>query len=359
MALKKDLNCPHCKKNIDITYFLETEISKTRRDMEHDLNKKLEEESELLQKRFEEKKTLQENEIIHLKKQVLDERQNTKLLKSKIENQIREELYNKQENINKLFEENLKRKYELKFQHLQLKENEYKKEIQNLNNKVESEENRLKGESQELVIETWLKHEFPIDKVKEIKKGQSGADTLLIVNDKFQSNIGTILIESKRTKSFSNTWTKKLKEDLAKIKSNVGIIVTQAMPTGKDYLHEVDGIWICHYSDYKNLIKVLRKSLLAINGVIKTQEQSKDTKSLIFEYLTSSEYRRIIETIVKSFSNLKNSLNKEKIAMNKIWNEREANIDQVIHNTAAMYGRMKGIAGQSIEDIDILKLTKE
>ena len=30
------------------------------------------------------------------------------------------------------------------------------------------------------------------------------------------------------------------------------------------------------------------------------------------------------------------------MAMNKIWNERETNIDQVINSTAAMYGKMKG-----------------
>ena len=45
--------------------------------------------------------------------------------------------------------------------------------------------------------------------------------------------------------------------------------------------------------------------------------------------------------------------------MNKIWKEREASIDKVIENTAGMYGKLKGIAGPSIEEIDILKLTKE
>ena len=94
-----------------------------------------------------------------------------------------------------------------------LRENEAK-------DKVDGEENRIKGESQEQLIEEWLKQEFPIDKVKEIKKGQAGADTLLQVNDKYQSGIGSILIESKRTKNFSNTWIKKMKGDLKKVKSN-------------------------------------------------------------------------------------------------------------------------------------------
>ena len=348
MNIKHDLTCPHCKKNIDLSGYLEDQILNTRDEIEDELKTK-----------FENEKLSHQEEVNKLKQKVLKEQQNSKLLRSQVENEIREEFLNEQEDVQKRIEKSVKDKYELKFKHLQIKENEYKKEIQILHNKVDGEENRIKGESQELVIEEWLKHEFPQDKVSEIKKGQSGADTVLLVNDKIGTAIGSILIESKRTKSFSKSWIKKLKEDVKKVKSNVGIVVTHAMPTGKDFLHEVDGVWICHYSEYKNLIKVVRKSLIAINSVIKTQEQSSDTKSLIFDYLTSHEFKQIIETIIGSFSNLKNSLNKEKMAMNKIWNERETNIDQVINSTAAMYGKMKGIAGQSIEDIDILKLTKE
>ena len=348
MDLKHDLTCPHCKKNIDLSGYLEDQILNTRDEIEDELKTK-----------FENEKLSHQEEVNKLKQKVLKEQQNSKLLRSQVENEIREEFLNEQEDVQKRIEKSVKDKYELKFKHLQIKENEYKKEIQILHNKVDGEENRIKGESQELVIEEWLKHEFPQDKVTEIKKGQSGADTILLVNDKIGTAIGSILIESKRTKSFSKSWIKKLKEDVKKVKSNVGIVVTHAMPTGKDFLHEVDGVWICHYSEYKNLIKVVRKSLIAINSVIKTQEQSSDTKSLIFDYLTSHEFKQIIETIIGSFSNLKNSLNKEKMAMNKIWSERETNIDQVINSTATMYGKMKGIAGQSIEDIDILKLTKE
>ncbi len=359
MSNKYDFNCPHCRKKIDITDFFAEKLEQSQSEIENRVRLKFDKEKKNLLENYENEKGFQQEEIENLKTKIIKEKHNSRLLKSQIENKLREEILSEQEESEKRIENNVREKYELKLKQFQIKENEYKKEIQNLNNKVEGEENRVKGESQELVIEDWLKQEFPQDKVTEIKKGQSGADTLLLVNDKIGAAIGSILIESKRTKNFSNTWIKKLKEDVKRVKSNVGIVVTHAMPTGKDFLHEVDGVWICHYSEYKNLIKVVRKSLIAINSVIKTQEQSSDTKSLIFDYLTSHEFKQIIETIIGSFSNLKISLNKEKMAMNKIWNERETNIDQVINSTAAMYGKMKGIAGQSIEDIDILKLTKE
>ena len=171
------------------------------------------------------------------------------------------------------------------------------------------------------------------------------------------AELDQFLLKVKELK-FYNTWIKKLKEDV-KREIKCGYVVTHAMPTGKDFLHEVDGIWICHYSEYKNLIRVIRKSLIALNNVIKNQDLSSDTKSLIFEYFTGIEFKQIIESILEGFSNLKGSLNREKAAMNKLWSEREANIDQVINCTASMYGKVKGLSGQSIEDIDILKLTKE
>ena len=344
----KNLICPHCSKNIDITDYFKNEIS--------DAKSKLEEQ---FQNKIQETALSNKAEVEDLKRKIIQEQQNSKLLKSQLENEIREEFLNEQDNIHKRIEESIKNKYELKLKQLQIKESEYKKEIQHLHDKVDGEENRIKGESQELVIEEWLGSEFPLDDIVEIKKGQNGADTLLEISDSRQNSIGSILIESKRTKNFSNSWIKKLKEDLKSVKGNVGVIVTQTMPNGKDYLHEIDGIWICHYSEYKNVIKVLRKSLLAIHSVIQTQEQSTDTKSLIFQYLTSVEFKQVIETILEGFSSLKGSINKEKLAMNKIWKEREASIDKVIENTASMYGKLKGIAGPSIEEIDILKLTKE
>lgn len=359
MDLKYDLKCPHCKKNIDLTDYFKDQISNTKAELENQLQLELESKKVEFIKNLENEKLSHQEEVNKLKQKVLQEQQNSKLLRSQVENEIREEFLNEQDDIQKRIEESIKNKYELKLKQLQIKESEYKKEIQHLHDKVDGEENRIKGESQELVIEEWLGSEFPLDDIVEIKKGQNGADTLLEINDSRQNIIGSILIESKRTKNFSNSWIKKLKEDLKSVKGNVGVIVTQTMPNGKDYLHELDGIWICHYSEYKNVIKVLRKSLLAIHSVVHTQEQSSDTKSLVFQYLTSVEFKQVIETILEGFSSLKGSINKEKLAMNKIWKEREASIDKVIENTAGMYGKLKGIAGPSIEEIDILKLTKE
>ena len=56
------------------------------------------------------------------------------------------------------------------------------------------------------------------------------------------------------------------------------------------------------------------------------------------------------------FSNLKDDLEKEKRALQKIWKEREKQIEKVTTNTIDMYASIKGIAGSAIGTVKSLEL---
>ncbi|HSY62841.1 MAG TPA: DUF2130 domain-containing protein, partial [Cytophaga sp.] len=71
------------------------------------------------------------------------------------------------------------------------------------------------------------------------------------------------------------------------------------------------------------------------------------------------EFRQQIEAIVEAFSSMQSALNKEKIAMTKIWKEREKQIDKVIESTTGLYGSIKGIAGNAVIDIKALELDSD
>lgn len=79
-------------------------------------------------------------------------------------------------------------------------------QIQNLNRKIELDgmSTQIQGEAQELYIEAFLKENFPLDEIIEIKKGVRGGDCLQIVNTRESLNCGSIYFESKRTQSFSS-----------------------------------------------------------------------------------------------------------------------------------------------------------
>ena len=79
--------------------------------------------------------------------------------------------------------------------------------------KIQQGSIQLQGEAQELALEELLGDLFPFDLVKEIKKGQKGADVLQEIRDGRELTCGKIYYESKRTKTFGGDWIQKLKED--------------------------------------------------------------------------------------------------------------------------------------------------
>jgi len=58
---------------------------------------------------------------------------------------------------------------------------------------------------------------------------------------------------------------------------------------------------------------------------------------VIYNYLTSTEFRDKIQNVVEAFSTMKIDLEKEKRAMEKIWSAREKQLDRVIVNTTRLY----------------------
>ncbi len=75
---------------------------------------------------------------------------------------------------------------------------------------------------------------------------------------------------------------------------------------------------------------------------------------MLYNYLTGLEFRQHIEAIVEGFTSMRNSITKERIQMEKIWKEREKQLDKVLMNTSGMYGSVKGIAGSSVKNIPLL-----
>jgi hypothetical protein len=73
--------------------------------------------------------------------------------------------------------------------------------------------------------------------------------------------------------------------------------------------------------------------------------------------LVSDEFRQRVEAIVEGFSSLQTEMDREKRAMQKIWKEREKQIEKVISNTVDMYGSIRGIAGNVIQPVQALELT--
>jgi len=222
--------------------------------------------------------------------------------------------------------------------------------------KAEQGSMQSQGEIQELAIEEFLKHQFPLDVIDEIKKGARGGDCIQTVNTRVSANCGTIYYESKRTKDFQPNWVDKFKADITSKGADIGVIVTQAMPKDMERMGEKNGIWICSYSEFKGLAHVLRSSIIKIHEASAKEENKGEKMTMLYSYLTSNEFKLHMENIVEGFTQMQTDLQKEKNAMSRIWNQREKQIQKVLLSTTGMYGSIKGIAGNAIPDMQALEL---
>jgi hypothetical protein len=129
------------------------------------------------------------------------------------------------------------------------------------------------------------------------------------------------------------------------------------MPSDMQRMGLKDGIWICTFEEFKGLANVLRESIIQLSNAIISQENRGDKMHLLYDFLTSNQFRMQVEAIVEGFSQLKNDLETEKRSMQRIWKQREKQIEKVITNTIDMYGSIRGIAGNAVQAVRALELT--
>src|SRR5690606_4757503 len=147
-----------------------------------------------------------------------------------------------------------------------------KKLTEEMIRKQEQGSMQLQGEVLELAIEDWLADAFPLDTIDEIKKGANGADCLQTVNTFEAQCCGTIYYESKRTKNFQLAWIEKFKNDIRDKEANIGVLVTEVLPSDMTRMGLKEGIWICTYEEFKGLSAVLRQSVIQVSQAVQSQE---------------------------------------------------------------------------------------
>lgn len=338
---------------------LDNQLKESKKEIESKLKLKLKEEQseqfDALQKELNEKSE-QVKELNRSKAEIEKLKREKGELKviaeAESQKRLNEILIAEKEKIKKSEED----KNELRFKEMQKQLEDQKKLTEEMKRKQEQGSMQLQGEVQELAIEEWLTAKFPLDTIEEIKKGARGGDCIQIVNTRSEQNCGKIYYESKRTKDFQPSWIEKFKNDIREKGANIGVLVTEVMPSNMDRMGLKDGIWICNYEEFKGLCNVLRESIVKVNLAISTQENKGDKMHMLYDYLTSNQFRMQIEAIVEGFTSMKTALDSEKRAMQRIWKEREKQIDKVTANTINMHSSIKGIAGNAVGKIKSLEL---
>jgi len=245
--------------------------------------------------------------------------------------------------------------YQLRMKELEKQLEDQKKLAEEMKRKAEQGSMQLQGEVQELALEELLRVRFPFDEIGPVAKGVRGADCIQTVRNNFGQECGKIIYESKRTQSFSQDWVEKLKADMRSQGAMVAVIVTQAMPKDLDRFGEINGVWVCTFAEVKALSHVLRDGIIRVYNASKSQENKGDKMHLLYDYLTSTEFSEQWKAIREGFLSMKQSIQKERDMMERMWKAREKQLEKVLLNAAHVRGSIEGIAGKDAIDVQMLE----
>ena len=227
--------------------------------------------------------------------------------------------------------------------------------IEELKKKAEQGSQQLQGEAQELILEDMLRARFPFDQIEPVGKGEFGGDVLQRVVNPAGQVCGSILWETKRTRTWSDGWLSKLKGDLRAAKADLALIVSHALPKDIETFGQMEGVWITGPKCAMPVAMSLRESLVLMNGVRAAGEGQQTKSALMYDYLTGPRFRHRIEAVVEKFSEMQEDLASERKATMKRWARREQQLHTVLDSTAGLYGDLQGIAGRSMLEIEALE----
>jgi hypothetical protein len=277
-----------------------------------------------------------------------------------VQKQLQLEREKLSEDIRKIEEQKIAMKeteFLMRVKELEKQLEDQKKLADEMKRKAEQGSSQLQGEVQELALEDMLRAAFPFDQVEEVGKGVRGADCIQTVRNANGAECGKIIFESKRTREFSNDWIEKLRADLRSQGADIAVIVTQTFPKDLDRFGEKNGVWICSFVEVKSVVYMLREGLIKVSSALKTQENSGDKMRMLYQYLTSSEFAEQWRAIREGFMSMKQSIQKERDAMEKLWKAREKQLEKVLLNAAHIHGSIDGIAG--MEEVNLRLLEDE
>ena len=296
-------------------------------------------------------KEAQDNELALRKKQ-RDLEEKEKSLELELARRIDEECKKVEESAFKRFRE----EHNLKDAEKDKKLADALKQAEEFKRKLEQGSQQAQGEVLELELEDLFKREFPFDVIEAVSKGVRGGDILQTVKTQSGRVCGKILWETKRTKNWSDSWIQKLKDDQGDAKADLAVIVSETLPAGFHHFRQLNGVWVTDIASAFSLSLALRVVLVQVATAKEIETSKDDKKDLIYRYVAGPEFRNRVTTIIDGFRSMKEELEAEKRAIQRIWEKREKQIERIISNTAGMYGDLEGLAGASLPPIKILEL---
>jgi hypothetical protein len=275
--------------------------------------------------------------------------------KHDMEIQYQEKLTNEVKNAYASAQEKLNLEYDLKLKEKEKIIEDLSKQMKEGQRKAEQGSMKLQGEILELELEELLKEFFPNDDIQPVAPGKKGADIIQTVRLQSGKIAGSILWETKRTKNWQSTWIQKLKDDQRESKAEIAVIASEVVPQDIKNFGIENGVWITELKFALGLSTVLRENLKNSAAIRFANEGKDDKAEMIFNYLTGTQFKQRVESILEAYVEMSNDIEAEKRVMERSWAKREKQIERFVKNISGMCGDLQGI-GANLPDIKLLEM---
>lgn len=216
---------------------------------------------------------------------------------------------------------------------------------------------QLAGDVLEVDLTELLSDAFPGDQFERVAKGKAGGDVIQRVMTTGGQVAGTILWESKRTKTWQEPWLAKLREDQRNANADIAALASETLPGGVGAFAQRDGVWVTGLPSVAPVAAALRAGLLEASRARLALAAAATTKDAAFGYLTGNEFAARVTRIVEAYREMLDDLDKEKRLLTKQWAAREKQLGRVLSGIGGLYGDLQGIFGATLPDVEQLSLT--
>jgi hypothetical protein len=212
----------------------------------------------------------------------------------------------------------------------------------------------LEGEVLELAVEDNLRNLFPRDTIKEVKKGNYGADILQIIPNDRGNAAGKILYECKKHKVWNDAWIAKLRQDAINANADTMVIVSSVMPEGIDTFGRIDDIWVCKYHEVPLVSALLRHAVIKISQEKIREDHMMSIQERVLEYVSGPEFAMVMRGVMQAYEAFEEDIRKEERYMKTRWKARRGFLRDIIDSITSMMGRFEQLGAGDFEVMDEL-----
>ena len=312
--------CPHCKKEIELGEVAEKRAQSLAAQKEKNFKDLADKRIKEADKKAEDNK---KNAIDEVKKDFLKVQKEKDLKIKQLELDKKKDIQAAIESAEAVLKAKNNEKSKQEKKQSEQEKNVLKLKIERMQKDIEKAKERGnqgltadQGSAQEITIGKLLKEIFEDkdDEITSYEKGEPGADWLQKVKNG-GVEIGRILYESKKTKSFSKNWIDKLQQDMKETKADVGIIFTTAVPkefNQKKAFLQKGNIFICNYNFEKlRMLAELQRKFLEKYDLMNKNE-NKDNKKSALEFFSSPDFQNLMGLIQNNMFGFEDIVGKQK-----------------------------------------------